>query len=381
FQFQYRFHNDPLKWIDEIANRTALSPPSAQFITSAISSGHIGQVFTELNYVGGLEEMHIKPGSHLFAYIRSDSLEIWTNSSDIPVSILSKKNLELRRANKKASMLSGTLTGEKRFGQGCISIELSFPEYQYNHETGFLEDHEVFATQNYQRFKEWLTESEQKLLTLQQSNFGIAISDDEYTYDNNQSGNINATSEMKPFTGNNRLIKKLENLAGKQVDAFFDRGKMAIVKAKSPLDVVVLCSNLGLVTITEKTVTGAISYNGDAGWLVYNNQRSHIIPNTCMAAERARKSLVSLLKHHNLNNWPVFSLVIFSGTGVELNRISGKQRIQCDVIKLDELTTWFTANKNNPKVRFTKDDYNILALLFGKKLGKYREKLQEYAQV
>lgn len=381
FHFFYDFHNYALQWIDEIVSRTKSDNPPSQFIVSAINSGHIGHVFTDIIYEGGINNSGIKPGSKLLAYSKADCVELWSPDSSIPICTLSNKFLELKRAKKQQDSVTGILKAEIKQNQHPISIKLSFPEYQFDLNKNKFRRHEIYATKNYQRFQEWLDQLDVKLLTSQQSNFGISVSDgNNSNYGIDVDYGIPAQDLIKTNQIKLQSIKiTLSSLKGRKIDAFFDRKTMPLVKNKSPLDAVVLCSNLGLVTVTENTTSGNISYNSDAGWIVYKNNRSKIIPNTCLEALRAKKSLSSLLKSHNLLNWPIHSLVVFTDKNVELNQTIGKKRLQCDVIKLDELEQWFITNSNTPQIRFTKDDYNTLALLFNKKLGQYREKAKTQA--
>jgi hypothetical protein len=381
FSFFYDFHNDALEWIDEIVLRTSPFTPPGQFIISAICSGHIGQVFSELQYDSGLENINLPKGSPMLAYAKADRVELWSKTHDLPVCTLSNKRLELKRAKKQNETVTGVLIAEDKHTQDPVSIKLVFPDYQFDAKQNRRCRHDIYKTRNYHRFQEWLSNTQTMLLTSRESNFGIRVSDEvDFNYGVEVDYGIPATELIKTAQMRVQSLQSwLDRLVGKKIDAYFDRKKMSIVKSKSPLDAVILCSNLGLLTITEERSTGKISYNSDAGWIVYHNNRSQIIPNACLRAQRAKTSLMSLLKKHNLLKWPVYSLVVFSADDVELQKEAGKTRVQCDVIKIDELEYWLSRNSGDPSVRFTKDDYNTLALLLNRKTRQYKEKVAGHA--
>lgn len=363
FRFFYEFHNAALKWIDDIATQTSPHLPSAQFVSNVISSGHIGQVFSEIRYGGKLSGVSVPIDAPLLIYASRHGIEIWTENFPAPLCVFSKRHLLLNRPTKQQDIVSALLNAELPHNRQPVEIEFHFPDYQLDKTSGKVRHHEVYATQNYERFKEWLAGNSAESLTSAQSNFGISVEHKLY------SDYSIAAPELIP--GNPLVTVTLESvlreLKGARIDTFFTKDAMRIVKPASALDVLVACSGLGLVIITECTHSGSITFSGDPGWVVIANGRSQIIDNVCLQAERASASLAKLLRLRNLCNWPIHSLVVFSADNVELHQDAIRTRLQCDVIKLADLEQWFISNRCSPEIRFTTEDLQQLTAILNRK--------------
>ena len=363
FHFFYEFHNYALKWIDNIVTRTTPHSPSQQFIKAAICSGHIGKIFCEISYGSGLAKSDLQAGAPLFVYSNREYIEIWSTSSVDPICIFSKKKLLLNRADKQQEFVCGTLNADMVQPQRAVQLTFRFPEYLFDEKTKKIRRHEIYATQNYQLFNEWLDNIDTQKLTSQQSNYGVTVEQGRYSeYD------IPALELIKKNPLHTSSIDQvLRRLQGSRIEVFFDRAAMPIVKQKSALDFVLLCTGVGLVVVTEKEITGRVTYNCDEGWLVFENERTHIIENICLQAERAKASLSKLLQLNKLNNWPIHALVVFSAEEIELQQITGKDRLQCDVVKLSGLEQWIVACAHKSSIQFSKEDQKKLALILNKK--------------
>ncbi len=365
FRFFYEFHNYALKWIDGLVSRTAPHLPPTPFIKSAVCSGHIGKVFSEISYSSGLAGMDLPVGAPLLVYSNREHIEIWSTHSTVPLCVLSKKKLLLNRAAQQGDIVRGTLNADLEHGQRAVQLEFCFPDYQFDEANKKIRRHEIYATQNYQRFKEWLEKIDTQKLADQQLNFGVTVEQGMYSDYDIPAGELIKENLLR--VSSISMDQILRRLQGSRLDAFFTRRSMTIVKPTSALDALLLCSGIGLVVITEKETTGRVSYNCDQGWLVFANERSHIIENVCLHAERAKTSLAKLLRLNNLDHWPIHALVVFSADDVELVQIEGKNRLQCDVVKLNGLEQWLISCARKSSIRFSKEDHQALALLLNKK--------------
>ena len=372
-KFFYDFHNKALKLIDDLFTQTPSFQPSIEFVIATIKSGHIGNLYTDINYEGGIEDQRIAPHTACIAYANTDSIDIWTSQAPRPVCVLTKKQMELTRPNKVDGYVTAELVAEHKNTYQIVRVRLGFPDFKYNPIKEQVERHEIMATQNYHQLEKWLKKHAPKHPKALHANFGIAV---EHGYDVDYG--IPAPELMNSQTVQpNFLSQALQMLKRKKIDAYFTRYDMPIVKSKSAMDALVLCSGLGLVIITEQHTTGSVSFNGEAGWIVEENDRTQIIENACLQAEKAKKSVLKLLEMRGLEQWPVTCLVVFSANDVELVHKPSSVRLQCDVIRLSELDQWFSSNSMINKVKFTKDDYNRLALLLGKKARQYTADLKE----
>ena len=139
---------------------------------------------------------------------------------------------------------------------------------------------------------------------------------------------------------NERLISlsyKLKTLEGRVIDACFKSRVRHATSSAATEFYIAMCSGLELMVILKNSNTGQIHYNGDEGWMAYENKRSQIIANPCLQAKPIGKYLAQLLSVNNQQGWPVHSLVVFTANSVSLNKTNGKQSQQCDVIKLEAL--------------------------------------------
>jgi hypothetical protein len=374
FHFFYNFHNQALAWIDEVVTRCHPQCPSSEFILAIIGSKQFGQLFAAINYVDGLDSSALEPGSLLIAITRADAIELWSPCKKTAVCTLYKDNVELLRANKQNGMITARLRARLKSNDETISIRLQFPEYQYDREEGKLQQHDIYATRNYQAFQRWLKTNTAYAMNKLASFSGTSISGIEVDF--------GISAEELLDNSNELLISlpyRLKALEGRQIDACFRSRVRHLTSSTATEFYIAMCSGLGLVIILENNMTGKVIYNGDAGWMVYENQRSQIIANPCQQVIRIEKYITRLLKENNLQTWPLHSLVVFTANTVILEKTAGKQPLQCDVIKQESLADWFDSNQRQHEPRFTKQDYNHFALLLNDKQGKYQQSFKSIA--
>jgi len=374
FRFFYNFHNSALCWIDEIVTRCKSSIPSTDFILTTIRSGQIGKIFSEIKYAGGIPGTDIRPGTPLIACARADAIELWSPLKDSPICALSKSKLDLQRANKDKGTITGILCAESRNTGHPMRIKLQFPEFIYDTDKNQLRQHDIYATQNYQQFKTWIDKNV-RLNSSQTTNFNNTID-----YGIEVDYGIPAPELLDK--SNERLISlafRLKALEGRIIDACFQSRLRHASSSVATEFYIAMCSGLGLVVILENKSTGKILYNGDAGWMVYENNRSQIIANPCLQARRIEKHLAQRLSTNNLHGWPLHCLVVFTANTVSLKKTSGKQSVQCEAIRLQDLETWLSSNSKQNTLRFTKDDFNHFALLLNSKQGKYNHHYESIA--
>ena len=349
FDFFYDYHNDALRWMNDIVKRTAQVTAPTEFILTCICSGQIGRIYSNACYGGGLASAFVKDNEPIFLHARMDRIEIWSATSATPICMLTRQPLELEQGQQRPDYISCYLNGLQKSTRQPLRLELRCL-------TPFSDrpsEHISPVHEQMQALHSWIEDLTCTLNHSEQHNFGIDVAEiDEqgHTY--------------IPQAAATLLTQQLQQILGSHIDGFFHRATLPVFEATLPLDAVVLCSGLGVVTITDISLSGSVSYSGDHSWTHIDAATSRSVDNACLRARHAKTAVANLLSTHGLIKWPVQSLVVFSHPDVSLNLVVGRQRVQCDVIKLAELPNWFASQTPDDTIRFTKDDYNrFIALL------------------
>jgi len=154
------------------------------------------------------------------------------------------------------------------------------------------------------------------------------------------------------------LHDRLQRMLGSHIDAVFDQATLSDADPKLAQSTVVLCSGLGIITITDVPLAGIIHYSGEPYWMHIDIDSSQRFGNACLAAQHAKTVLLNRLADAGLHRWPVHSLVVFSHGDAQPELELGRQQVQCDVTTLEQLPKWFASQPADDSIRFSKDDYN-----------------------
>lgn len=347
--FFYDYHNDALRWMNEIVNSVPHDQVPADFIVASICSGQTGRIYSGSCYGGGLNTVSARVNEPVYLHARLDSVEIWSATSSAPICVLNRQPLKLEQGQRLPGYLSCYLSGLDKFIRTPLRLELRCPTQI----AGEQQSDESYAREELQAFRTWIDELASSIKESNPKNFGIDVAE----LDNHEEV-FSAQSGVSP------LYQQLQQLLGSHIDGFFTRATLPVADSIIAPDAVVLCSGLGIVTITDIPRAGSISYSGDHSWTQFDKDNTYNFDNACMRAQRAKTSLANLLSTQDLIKWPIHHLVVFSHPAVTLNLAVGKQRVQCDVIKLAQLPSWFAAKSLDDTIRFNKDDYNrFIALL------------------
>ena len=344
YDFFYEFHNYALNWIDELLYKLPSERVPQDFILHAICSGQIGQVFTDIHYAGGLPVTGLHANDPLICHARADIIEVWSYDVHRPLCKIRKNTVKLQNAHRHPQHLTAIFNGIDHTGNSRLQIEIRFLTHDYR--SGKTSSQ--VAIQRIGAFKGWLKEVS-RIRTNTANDYGIDVSE-----------LLRASTKYET-----PVSRRLTHLKGKQINAVFTRATLPINDRKIPLDIVVLCDGIGIVTINERPESGDISYSGDPTWYQYIGDDVREMMNPCMHAKLARSALSNLLNGHNLTRWPLISLVIYSSSNVTLNQTIGKQRLQCDVLKIENLEKWFAANKQNDRIHFTENDLRTFRSILG----------------
>ncbi len=344
YDFFYEFHNYALNWIDELLGKLPSERVPQDFILYAINSGQIGQVFTDIHYAGGLPVTGLRANNPLICHARTDIIEIWSYDVHRPLCKIKKNTVKLQNAHRHPHHLTAIFNGIDHTGNTRHQIEIRFLTYDYR--SG--ETSSQVAIQRIGAFKEWLKEVS-RIHTNTANDYGIDVSE-----------LLRASTKYET-----PVFRRLSRLQDKQVNAVFTRATLPINDRKIPLDIVVLCDGIGIVTINERPESGDISYSGDPTWYQYIGDDVREMMNPCMQAKLARSALSNLLSGHNLTRWPLISLIVYSSSNVTLNQTIGKQPLQCDVLKIENLEKWFAENKQSDRIHFTDNDLRTFRSILG----------------
>ena len=348
FDFFYDYHNYALNWIDEVIGRTHSRIIPENFILAAIASGHIGRVYHYAHYASGLLASNLKPNAPLIFHDCADNIEIWSYHSRQSLCTLKKNSIKLHIAHRHPNYITAILAGTNPGERDKVLVELRFltqDAVKNKHRRS-----EAFAKHNLYEFQKWLTQVSQTKSRFQ-DNAGIEVSE--------------IVGGDSIFT--TPLIRLLEQLVYRRVDAFYPRSRLPLADPNIALDALVLCNGIGLIAISERHEQGDITYSGDAVWYQDLGEDAYELKNPCIQARLAKSSLSNLLAGHNLTRWPVISLVVYSKDKINLNMAIGTKRLQCPVLKLAQLEKWLNTHKTRPEIQFTQNDITLFNSVLGQK--------------
>jgi len=340
FDFFYDYHNYALSWIDEVVGRCGSRIVPDNFILSTITSGHIGRVYYHAHYASGLPASNLKPNSLLLFHDCTESIEIWSCHSRNPLCKLKKESIRLQTAHRHPNYISAILAGTNPGERDKVMVELRFlTQNPYNNKQ---QRSEAVAKHMLHEFQKWLKQMS-RTKSRYQGGTGIEVSE--------------IVSKDSIYT--TPLVRHLEQLVYRKIDAFYPRARLPITDSNIPLDALVLCKGIGLLAISEKHEQGEITYSGDPIWYQYLGDEAFELKNPCMQAKLVKSSLSNLLATNNLTRWPITSLVIYSKDEANLNMAIGTKRLQCNVLKLSQLEKWINKHQTNPEIQFTQNDITL----------------------
>ncbi|MGD8926649.1 MAG: hypothetical protein PVG20_07350 [Thioalkalispiraceae bacterium] len=348
FDFFYDYHNYALEWIDEVVSKAKGKKIPQYFILSAITSGHTGRVYLKAHYATGLPASNLKENTSLIFHDCAEHVEIWSYQSRHPLCRLIKNTVRLQTAHRHPNYLSAILTGINTGEQNQVTVELRFLTRTS------LDDKqnrsEVHAKQNLLSFHKWLKQAS-KTRSRFSGGTGIDVSE--------------IVNHNDIFT--TPLVRHLEQLVYRKVTAYYPRSKLPLATPNIALDALVLCNGIGVIAITEKQEQGNITYSGDPTWYLFWGENALEIKNPCIQANLAKSSLGNLLSGYNLTRWPIISLVVYSKEQVTLNLAMGTKRLQCPVLKLDQLENWINQQHKYSDIQFTQNDITLFNSIMSQK--------------
>lgn len=353
FDFFYDFHNDALLWMDTIVNDTVTGPVPEDFLVTSICSGHIGRTYNSAHYRAYLTIPTISPTDPVFLHAHLDRIEIWSATSPTPLLVLKRHPLTLEQNQTQPdNIFTRTLNGVEKATGRTLQLELRC----LGNFSGATQPDTSTAQQQLHALQTWIEELALGVGQSKHTNFGIDVAEIH------EGAEYEVT--LTPRYEQTPLIELLQQLLGSHIDGFFTRATLPIHDPALAPDAVVLCSGLGVVAITDIPLAGSISYSGDPHWTQIDAGDAHGIDNACLFAQRSKSKLANLLSSQGLIQWPILNLVVFSHPDVSLRLLMGKQRVQCDVVTLQQLPNWFASKSLDATIRFNKDDYNrFIALL------------------
>jgi len=347
FDFFYDYHNYALTWIDEIIGRINARVIPEHFILSSIAAGHIGRVYHHAQYATGLPASNLKKNAPLIFHDCAENIEIWSYYSRNPLCSLKKNTIKLHTTHRHPDYISAILTGINPGERDKVMVELRFLTQSATRQ----QRSEAVAKHNLHEFQKWLKQTSKTSSRFLADN-GIEVTE--------------LGGDDPVFT--TPLIRHLEQLVYRKIDAFYPRSRLPLADTRIALDALVLCNGIGLIAISEKHEKGELTYNGDSTWYQNVGNTTIELQNPCIQAKLARSSIANLLTGHNLTRWPVISLVVYSKDDINLNMTMGTKRLQCPVLKLTELEKWINKYRiRHPEVVFTQNDITLFNSVLGQK--------------
>ncbi len=348
YNFFYEFHNEALHWMNDLVSRSRAAQIPNNMILDVICTGQIGRVFCGLCYGGGLPSAFVSLNQPVFLHARVNQLDVWSASSNRPICSLDRDTLTLVTGQHHSKYVSMTLFGNDKSSRKLRQLELRLPEEAHVDQEGT----QVQTTENILSLQNWLDALIPVDSHRLQDNYGIDVAEIQTP--------TPTTSDKAAATP---LVAQLQQMLGSHIDGIFSHSSLTLAVPDINQSSVVLCSGIGIITITDVPLPGTIYYSGDTDWIQINDKKSQSIANACLVAQRSKVALVNHLVEWDLNRWPVQSLVVFSHPDVQLELELGRYQIQCDVTSLGQLPKWFVSQTTDNSIRFTKDDYNMMITL------------------
>lgn len=344
FNFFYEYHRDALHWMNNITRDAVAAAIPANMILDSICSGHLGRVYAGCCYGGGLPSAFVSLDEPVYLLARMDSVEIWSASSRIPISVFAKHTLQAVTDQAHPQYTSVSLRGEEKASNKPRQLELRIPTLSPNNP-----DHEQTTPQN-------------KLATLHAWLAALLPASADYALQENYGIDVEEISSLETpgprQIANTPLLDMLQQMLGHHIDAVFSHGSLTISDPVITQSTIVLCSGLGIITVVDVPLAGTIYYSGKPDWTRRDADGEHRFDNACLAAQRSKTALLNRLTDAGLNSWPVHCLAVFSHGDAQPELELGWQQVQCDVITLGQLSKWFASQSADDRIRFTKDDYN-----------------------
>ena len=359
FDFFYDYHNQALNWLNDLFDINSNTIPPHDFVISTISSGQIGHAYMWLYSGVNIRGTNIKAGDGLLAHAKNDFIEFWSDQSPGPIFSLYKQGLKFSQAHRHPDYISCIFSGQNKSKRIPLQLELRF--YTYPHNIKNATRNESYATQSIQAFKLWLKKIIKSKNLHGRRDLAIDVS-------------VTNNSARKKTTPLNQFLHNhVQNINA----TYFSKNVMPIAEAGVALDAVVLINGLGIVVITEKHYRGDIYFSGDTSWLIHDQNKQIKCKNACLEAQHAKQLLARLLCEHSLTRWPILSLVVLTHPQAEVTQVIGKQRIQCDVIKLNELGKWFAQHKTDDSINFSKTNRQQFKQLLDNKIETQLPDIEE----
>jgi len=266
-------------------------------------------------------------------YSDENGMEIWSRQKGEPVWRLSKAGLGFKPGRSDRESLRAFLLGIDADGKPPKSRQI---EFVFQKIAG-----EAAAYNAMNAFHAWIEEITASSQT-------------------NEEDSAEWIGKREAGDRGERLVREQvkRQLGGTYVDGFIPTENMVWRGQNFEIDLLCLCSCIGLVLMEIKNFAGEVRFRGEECLQIKSSgeeYRPDVSP--IRQALRAQGILESLLREHGLD-YPVIPLVVMANPDMGLAVEPPDSR--CAVVKLEDLPAWFDRLTHNSAIEFSEDNFKSI---------------------
>ncbi|WP_257285643.1 nuclease-related domain-containing protein [Endozoicomonas sp. SESOKO1] len=174
--------------------------------------------------------------------------------------------------------------------------------------------------------------------------------------------------------GEAKVRAVLSELKGKVIYGFIGSQNIFYAGKNFEIDFVLSVPGVGFIMAEVKYHSGKITCDNKPIWTQYKtNGTTYEYKNASQQVIRTRGLFKKLLTDHEMNKWPIKSVVIYAHENAVIYPAMSPDNPQTDVIKLENLESWIKKLPKNDQIRMTREEHQQIEKLISKHHREYEE--------
>lgn len=174
--------------------------------------------------------------------------------------------------------------------------------------------------------------------------------------------------------GEAKVRAVLSELKGKVIYGFIGSQNIFYAGKNFEIDFVLSVPGVGFIMAEVKFHSGKIICDNKPMWTQYKtNGTTYEYKNASQQVIRTRGLFKKLLTDHDMNKWPIKSVVIYAHENAVIYPAMSPDNPQTDVVKLENLESWIKKLPRNDQIRMTREEHEQIEKLIGKHHREYEE--------
>nr|WP_306671058.1 nuclease-related domain-containing protein [Endozoicomonas sp. SESOKO1] len=163
-------------------------------------------------------------------------------------------------------------------------------------------------------------------------------------------------------------------MKGKVIYGFIGSQNIFYAGKNFEIDFVLSVPGVGFIMAEVKYHSGKIICDNKPMWTQYKtNGTTYEYKNASQQVIRTRGLFKKLLTDHDMNKWPIKSVVIYAHENAVIYPAMSPDNPQTDVVKLENLESWIKKLPRNDRIRMTREEHEQIEKLIGKHHREYEE--------